>query len=305
MSGYRDLERQLLDSVRRRAATRARRWRSHRMMLALAPLALVGGVATAATQLHHGNGSEDKARQLAFQAVKDTRPAPACRMARLRDAPIVDDPPSREIVAALPGLETAPSSVPSELLRFARHRAGGAVLGRTLRVIPTGGGRRLLVFVAHGQGPFTLVDPTRCLRARRARLADLRPDPSDPVRQAADRVLAGLRDTMPRAQMLTVNVIPPGRDLPSAGAGMPLDAGQPIPTGIVLSGDGAYVGIAKPGATSIALRPARGNDHSAPRRRVAVHHGLFAFSLPRHTGPMVLTQRAADGQVLGKQRLRE
>jgi hypothetical protein len=303
MSGYRDLERQLRESVRRRAAARAfspRRWRSHRMALALAPLALVGGVATAATQLRHGTGNEN-ARSLAFQAVKDTSHEPACRMVGERTATIVDDAPPPAVTAALPELEAAPSVVPPPLVAFVRRRAGGPILGRTLRLIPLGGGRRLLVFVAHGMDDFTLTDPAGCLRARRARLAQLRPDPNDPVRRAAERVLASYRDTMAGAESLDITVVPPGRATPGFGTGIPLSGGNPVPTGIVVYGGGLYVGIAKPQATSITLRRARSNQ----RRRIAVHHGFFAFTLPRHTGRMVLTQRAADGRPLGRQRIRE
>jgi hypothetical protein len=310
MSGYRDLERQLRESVRRRAAARAfspRRWRSHRMALALAPLALLGGVATAATQLGRGTGDEDNARSLAFQAVQDTRNVPACRMVGERDAPIVDDAPAREVLAALPELATAPARpVPAATLAFVRSRAGGAVLGRTVRLVAVGGGRHLLVFVARGQGPFTLTDPLACLRARRERLAKLRPDPSDPTRQAADRVLAANRDTMPGAETLWLLDMPPGNSAPAgAGAGVSIVRGEAVRSGLVFSGGALYSGIAKRGATNITLRPARHNQSHAPRRRVAVHHGLFAFTLPRRTGPMIMTQRAADGQVLGKARLRE
>jgi hypothetical protein len=307
MSGYRDLERQLRESVRRRAAARTfspRRWRSHRLALALAPLALVGGVATAATQLGRGSGSEENTRRLAFQAVQDTRNVPACRMVGERDAPIVDDAPAPEVVAALPEVASAPARpAPAATLAFVRSRAGGPVLGRTVRLVAVGGGRHLLVFVARGQGPFTLTDPLACLRARRARLAKLRADPRDPTRQAADRVLAANRDTMPGAETLWLLDIPPGRSAPAgAGAGMQIVRGEALTTGIVFAGGGRYAGIAKRGATSIALRSTR---RHGLRRRVAVHHGLFAFTLPRHTGPMVLTQRAADGQVLGKERFRE
>jgi hypothetical protein len=308
MSGYRDLERQLRESVRRRATARAfspRRWRSPRMAIALAPLALIGGVATAATQLGHGGGDEDGGRKLAFQAVKDTRHAPACRVVDTRDAPIVDDAPPPEFAAILPELATAPSRpVPSEDLAFARRHAGRAILGRTLRLVPVGGGRRLLVFVAFG-GPFTVIDPKGCLRARQDRVAVLAPNTNDPVRKAAERALAELRDTMPDAQMLNLLVLPPGHSGPSFGAGMELESRAPLPRAIVVYGSGVYVGIAKPGATSITLRPAGKGTRSGIRRRVAVHYGLFAFSLPRHTGPVVLTQRAADGHALGSERIRE
>jgi hypothetical protein len=311
MSGYRDLERQLRESVRRRATARAfspRRWRSHRMALALAPLALVGGVATAATQLGHTGGSEEKARSLAFRAIVDTKGAPACSIVGHAVASVVDDPPRPEVTAVLPELATAPAHpVTPAALAFVRRRAGGAVLGRTVRLIAVGERRRLLVFVAYGQGPFTLADPLGCLRARRARLAELRPDAGDPVRRAADRVLAESRDTTPTAQTLTVLDVPPGRPAPAAGAGagIPIVPGQALPTGILFQGSDLYAGIAKPGASSITLRPSRKNTRLAILRRVAVHHGLFAFSLPRHTGPLILTQRAADGRALGTQRVRE
>jgi hypothetical protein len=68
---------------------------------------------------------------------------------------------------------------------------------------------------------------------------------------------------------------------------------------------GVYVGVAKRGATSITLRPARKSARRGVHHRVAVHDGLFAFSLPQHTGPIVLSQRAADGRALGSERLRK
>jgi len=306
MSGYRELERQLRESVRRRAATRAlspRRWRSHRMALALAPLALVGGVATAATQLVRA-GTEKDPQKLAFRAVKETSNEHACQRVNGRAAPIVDDAPPPEFVAVLPRLAAlTPRAAPADIVALARRQAGRAILGRTLRVVSVSDRLRLVVFVAYGDGPFALVDPQACLSARRARLAALVPDPNDATRQAADRLLAQMRDTMPNAQTLNLIVVRARRVGPTFGAGMQLT--RPLPRGIVAYGSGVYVGIAKPEATSIALRLARNNHRPAPHRRVAVHHGLFAFSLPRHTGPMVLTQLAADGHALGSERLRE
>jgi hypothetical protein len=303
MSGYRDLERQLRESVRRRATARAlspRRWRSHRLALALAPLALVGGVATAATQLGRA-GTEKDPTKLAFQAVRETSKEHACRTVALNEAPVVDDAPSPEFAAALPGLAAlTPRAAPADVVALARRQAGRAILGRTLRVVSVSDRLRLVVFVSYGDGPVALVDPQACLAARRALLAVLAPDPNDATRQTADRLLAQMRDTMPNAQTLNLIVVRGRRLGPSIGAGMALT--RPLPEGIVVYGGGVYVGIAKPLATSIALRSTR---RHGLRRRVAVHHGLFAFTLPRHTGPMVLTQRAADGQVLGKERFRE
>ena len=307
MTGFRDLERQLLKSVRRRAAARAlspRRWRGHRMALALAPLALIGGVATAATQLGHAGSTESRGRELAFRAVKDTRHVPACRSFNARDVTIVDDPPPPEFAAVLPELAAAPPRpIPPDALTFARRTAGRGILGRTVRLIAVGGGRRLLVFVAYG-GPFTVVDPQGCLRARSARLAVLAPDANDPVRKVAQRVLDGLRDTKPEAKALNLLVLPPGHSGPSFGTSIGLESSVPLRSGILLYGSGVYVGIAKRGARSITLRPARKGARRGVRRRVAVHRGLFAFSLPRHTGPIVLTQRAADDRALGSERLR-
>jgi len=303
MTGYRDLERQLRESVRRRAAARAlspRRWRGHRMALALAPLALVGGVATAATQLGRA-GAENDPSKLAFQAVKQASKEHACRTVALKAAPVVDDAPPPAFVAALPGLAAlTPRAAPADIVALARRQAGRAILGRTLRVVSVSSRLRLVVFVAYGDGPFALVDPQACLTARRARLAALVPDPNDATRQAADRLLAQQRDTMPNAQTLNLIVVRGRRVGPSFGTGMALT--RPLPEGIVAYDGSVYVGIAKPGATGIALRSAR---RGGLRRRVAVHHGLFAFTLPRHTGPVVLTQRGPDGQVLGKQRFSE
>jgi hypothetical protein len=303
MTGYRDLERQLRESVRRRTEARAfppRRWRSHRMALALAPLALLGGVATAATQLGRA-GTEKDPSKLAFQAVRQASNEHACRTVALHAAPVVDDAPPPQFAAALPELAAlTPRVAPADIVALARRQAGRAVLGRTLRVVRVSDRLRLVVFVAYGEGPFTLVDPQACLAARRARLAALVPDPGDATRQAADNLLAQMRDTMPNAQTFNLIVLRGRRLGPSIAAGMALT--RTLPDGIVVYGSGTYVGIAKPGATSIALRSAR---RHGLRRHVAVHHGLFAFTLPHRTGPMILTQRGSNGQVLGTERFRE
>jgi hypothetical protein len=304
MNGYRELERQLRDSVKRRARRRLLPWGrpGRRLIVAVAPLALIGGVATAATQLKHASHSGGSAEKLAFRAVKDTRHVPACHLATGRRSPIVDEAPPPEVVAALPELATAPPNpVPTATLAYVRQRSGGAVLRRTLRLVAVGGGRRLLVFVAHGMGPFSLVDPAGCLRARQARLAVLAPDASDPARQAAERRLSRMPDTMPTLQSLNVSIVPPGQTRPSAGTGMPVRPGHAVRTGVVLSLGRIYVGLAKPAAASITIRAIR---HGGLQRRVAVHHGLFAFSLPAHTGAVVYAQHAADGRVLSSARLR-
>jgi hypothetical protein len=70
MSGYRELERQLRESVRRRA-TSSRRRVARRLTLALVPLVLAGGVAAGATQLTHRPKLSERARKLAFQAVSE------------------------------------------------------------------------------------------------------------------------------------------------------------------------------------------------------------------------------------------
>lgn len=302
MNGYRQLERQLRESVKQRARRRGvLAWPlpGRRLAVALVPLALVGGVATAATQLRHGAGSEKKAHELVAEAIKLTRKDPACGLSARHATAIVDEPPPAEIVAALPALAAAPPA-PSSVLAYVRKRSGGAVLGRTLRLVPVAGHRRLLVFVAHGLGPFTVVDPQGCLRARQARLAVLVPDARDPVRRAAEHDLSEQRDTNATLLALNVLLVPPGRTMPSAGTAIPLTPGQPLPTGIVMSLGRTYTGIAKPGAVSVTVR----TEHGRQLRKVAVRDGFFAFSLPADTGPVVYAQHAADGRVLSSTRLR-
>jgi hypothetical protein len=302
MSGYRELERQLRESVRRRAASSRHRV-ARRLTLALVPLVLAGGVA-GATQLAHGPKIGERARKLAFRAVTDTRHAPACRPTqRSGPAPVIDDPPRPEATALLPGMASAPAApTPASALAFARRVAGGPVLGRTVRQVNAGGGLRVLAFVARGQGGLTLVDPGACLRARLARVAVLRPDADDPVRRGAELRLGQLRDTMAGAETLWVFVLPHGPVNGTGGAGSPVEPGHALTDGIMLSGSGTYAGIARPAATSITVRSVRAGHRF--RRRVAVHDGLFAFALPAHTGPMVMAERAADGRVLRTQRLR-
>lgn len=303
MTGYDDLERQLRDSVKRRARHRAIRpwlWPGRRLAVALAPLALVGGVATAATQLTGAATTRGKGpRELAYQATRDTAHDPACERARHGVADVIDTPPPPAIAAGLPVTTRAPTTVPVRLREFARRHAGGPIFASTLRLIPVGGGRRILLFVSPGQDDFTLADPAACLRAREARLAELVPDAQSPRRRAADAVLRERRDSRVGLVTLDLLAIPPGRPRPSFGTGIALAPGSPVPTGVLVSGGGEYAGIAKPAATRIALRGRR------YRRTVAVHDGVFAFALPRRTGSIALNQLAADGKVLARQRLRQ
>jgi hypothetical protein len=67
---------------------------------------------------------------------------------------------------------------------------------------------------------------------------------------------------------------------------------------VLFHGSGDYVGLTAPGVVRVTADGARVH-------RVATIRGrLFALELPRHTGPVTLRQRAADGRVVARQRIR-
>ena len=95
------------------------------------------------------------------------------------------------ITATLPALARAPHDPPPPaVVALAERNSGGAVLARTIRVVALPDGLSLIAYVAHGQGPFTLVDPRRCLAARVC----------SPGRAAPPRARSAARDRRAGAQ---------------------------------------------------------------------------------------------------------
>jgi hypothetical protein len=326
MSAFEDLQDQLLESVARRTGARSTRgrawpprWRpfaSARRGLALVaiPFVFVAAAAAIVTQSGESPAQALENRVLTLTETGSATKGP-CRIVGGRHrAPLSEEAPDPGITAVLPRLATAPADPPAtRAVALAEADSGGAVLARTIREIHLPDGITLILYVAHGQGPFTLVDPQRCLAARLATLARLRPGTHDPLRHEVARKLEDLPDTTPGVQSLSLYYSQGGVD---GGASFPLLPGERrLPTGILFSGEGCrrrgrcapshYGGIVGPATAYLTLAPAphpAGNGRGV-HRHVAVVQGVFAFTLPNGTGPEIVTQRARNGRALARSRL--
>jgi hypothetical protein len=294
MSGYEQLARQLRASVRElvRAPSGGPR-RRHGLLVVLAALVVGGGVATAAQTGVLAGGRDDgaprTAAQVAVQVTRETSATHACRLvpARVGATTVVASlaPPVAALVAG--GDEAATRAA-------RRSNRGGPIVAGSAREVRFGGGSRVLLWVALGQGDFTLADQAGCLAARVAQLARDLPDPGSRLRQKAETILRTSGDTLPGRQILWV-VRPSAHGF--AGAGIPLDS-RPLPTGDVLASRGEYVGLTGPAAVRVSV------DGRRLHRSVPVVGRVFVLRLPDRTGPVVLRLRAAGGVVLKTQTLR-
>ncbi len=343
MSAFDELQRQLLDSVARRQAgvtlsepgaagreaalplQRSRRWRPSggarsRRWIALVAIPLVFAAAAAAAKIVTQSG-ESAENVLVNRVLGDTGSSAACRMTGPRRSGLSSEAPDRPIAATLPELARPPHDHPSAaVVALAERNSGGAVLARTIRVVALPNGLSLIEYVAHGQGPFTLLDPRRCLAARLARLDELRPRAHDQLREAVAVELRRMPETNPRTQSLTLTRREQraGAPLDGGGASFPVVAtAAALPTGVLFSGSGCenarpghparcspiyYGGIVKPATAYLTLQPtpaarSTANAHRISRR-IGVREGLFLFAVPRSTGPELVVQRARDGRPL-------
>lgn len=331
MSAFQDLQRQLLESVARRDAgaggrrrraprgARPRRW----IALVAIPLVFVAAAAAAKIVTQSGESPENALLDLVLQ---ETGKTAACRMSGPRRSGLSNEAPDPVITATLPALARAPHHPPSPaVVGLAERSSGGTVLARTIRVVALPAGLSLIEYVAHGQGPFTLVEPRRCLAARLARLAELRPRAPDRLREIVAQELRRMPETNPGTQSLTLTRREQraGAPLDGGGASFPVLPGEAqLATGVLFSGSGCenarpghpahcspiyYGGIVKPDTSYLTLQPVPGVGASANggrvRRRVGVREGVFLFTLPRGTGPELVVQRARNGRSLAVSRL--
>jgi hypothetical protein len=335
MSAFDELKRQLAQSLEERNAPlhttqplprRSVRWRvRHKRGLLLALVALVFvAAATAATIVTQAG--ESPADALFARVIATTGKAAACRMAGPRKSTLSDESPDPRILATLPALGSSPSQPPGPaVVALAESNSGGSVLARTIRVVSLPGGISLIIYVAHGQGPFTLVEPRRCGEARLAELALLQPNRRDPVRARVAVMIDNAPETNPGVQSITIDrrEIIAGRPLPGGGGSFPvLSTDVKLPTGVLFEGSGCeyigprhssrcspdfYSGIAGRDAYYLTLQPASrtlsGAAVVAVTRRVAVVEGFFAFTLPRDAVREVLLARAKDGRPLARFRV--
>jgi hypothetical protein len=352
VSAFDDLQRQLLDSVARRqprAADRdtgvarrsarlpgrgapgsrrllARDGAQRRRWLVLLAIPFVFAAAAAAAKIVTQSG-ESQENALVNRVLAETSGWAACRGTGPRKSRLSSEAPDPVITATLPALARPPHDPPPPaVVALAERNSGGAVLARTIRVVALPDGLSLIEYVAHGQGPFTLVDPRRCLQARVARLGELRPRAHDRLRKIVARELMRMPETNPGTQSLTLTRREQraGAPLDGGGASFPVLPGEAtLATGVLFSGYGCenarpghpahcspnyYGGIVKPQTAYLTLQPAP-DARATPRerrirRRIAVREGLFLFTVPRGTGPEVVVQRTRDGKPLARSPLR-
>ena len=307
MTAHDDLRRQLLGSVTERRSAAAggarrglRRFRGGRrggLAIAILALAVGGGVAGAATQLLGEPGTRERARSLVQSAVTQSSTRGACQPAAVT---FVDTQPIAAL-RTLFGSSAAPVS--PQVRALVRRQAHGEVLSRTIRLVAAGGGRRLLAYVTASRDPRTVVDREGCQRAERARLLELHPA-DDAVRRLARRLLADQqRRRVPRGQMLYVSLIGE-RGTAGAAAGVS-DGRRGVPTGVILGSTSlGYAGISVARAASVRVTTTNPRSGHPVRRTYPVRERLFAFTLPRDTGPVEVRQLAADGGTLAVQTLR-
>jgi hypothetical protein len=342
MSAFDDLQRQLSDSVARRQAgaprretgrsaprsrlLRVRDGLQRRRWLVLVALPLVFAAAAAAAKIVTQT-RESPGNVLINRVLGETGKSWACRMTGPRQSGLSSEAPEANITATLPTLARAPHDPPPPaVVALAERSSGGAVLARTIRVVALPDGLSLIEYVAHGQGPFTLVDPRRCLAARLARLAQLRPVTPDRLREIVAQELRRMPETNPGTESLTLTRREQraGAPIDGGGASFPIPAGDAtLATGVLFSGSGCehirrgrparcspiyYGGIVKPATAYLTLQPAPVTASTAGarriRRRIAVRQGLFLFTVPRDTAPEIVVQRSRDGRPLARSPLR-
>jgi hypothetical protein len=356
MSAFDELQRQLLDSVARRQASaadheaglvgptadaagrqtgrrgpgsrrlRARDGAQRRRWLVLVAIPLMFVAAAAAAKIVTQSG-ESPENALLNRVLGETGRSAACRMTGPRKSGLSSEAPDPVITATLPALARPPHDPPPPaVVALAERGSGGAVLARTIRVVALPDGLSLIAYVAHGQGPFTLVDPRRCLAARAARLGALRPRAHDRLRAIVEQELMRMPETNPGTQSLTLTRREQraGAPLDGGGASFPVLGGEAaLATGVLFSGSGCeparpghpahcspiyYGGIVKPATAYLTLQPAPGTPSTTGarriRRRIGVREGLFLFTVPRGTGPEVVVQRSRDGRPLARSPLR-
>ncbi|HMJ36543.1 MAG TPA: hypothetical protein VK501_21745 [Baekduia sp.] len=307
MSGYDELERQLRESVRERregagARSGAARWWSRGgrggrrgLLVVVAALVVGGGVATAA-QLGVVAGHDDaplSGRQVAYQAMRATAALPTCRMRPEGAGPTFADVPlNPDLGSFLPD-----RAGPGAMRAARRYSHGNPVIDGAARTVPLGHGERVVLFAKVGGGSLAIVDPVACRTARLAWVARARPDPTSRLRIEAEAVLRAARDTIPGVQSLDLVLETPRG---GQGSGMPVAPGEPVPVGVVSgSSSGVYLGLSVPGAARVTA------DAGGLHRSFAVHDRVFVLRLPRHTGPVRVRQRAADGRVVHAETLRK
>lgn len=298
MNAHDRLEQQLAASVRQRRPATAGRHRRRSAAALCGVLVLGGGGAALATALVGGPGVEKNARALEVQAIRETRNAQACTYAdSLKRGVLVEGNVPAEVKAALPFTATPNRTITREEQATAARVGGFRIVRPSFITAVFPGGIRLAAGVVEGASLGGLTDPAACLRAREDVVRE-NAGKEDPVRAAALRQLRVADDVRPGVQTFWLWTVGPTS---SGGAGNVIRPGTAIPTGLLGSGGGEYNGLVQSGTTTVDVRSRR---TGAVLLKVTPQHGLFAFKLPKGTGPATLRQLDATGKVLAHRRLR-
>ena len=297
MNAHDRLAQQLSDSVRQRQPGRPRARRRRPVVLLGAVLVIGGGGAAAATALVGGPAKEKTSRSLEVRALEATRRTRGCTVPDLlKHGVLVDGSVPDAVQEALPGTAAPNRKLTSHDEAVAARVGGFRIVRASFITARFSGGMQLAAGVTEGAGPGQLLDRAACLRAR-----------EDVVRSAAeneparDEALARLRardDVRAGAQTFWLWTVVAGRP---SGAGNVVRPGKSIPTGLLGSGTDGFSGIVQAGVTAVDVRSRRTGKTLV---KLSPQHGMFAFKLPKATGPTTLRQIDATGQVVARRRLR-
>jgi hypothetical protein len=312
------LERRLRERVRAHGAaapagSRGRWWRRTPLLaIGAVGLTLTGG-AFAATSLTRP-GDEERGVKIAHRAERELRTVEACRAA---DAPegqtisYTDAPILPAVKRALPWIASQPTDREAKVAAFLMRTwpTDGPVVRGTARGIDMGDGRYVLVALMDGQGPFgALRDPTACGALRRHRAAELA-DGRPVVLREALRVLAARVDVAPRVQRLSVTTTDGDCRIggsPCGGGGGSMafwpaaerSWNREVPVGLLGSMGKRYTGLGSPRAARVTISAKYPERLAGVPRSITLRRGFWILDLPRKSGPVRVTERAADGTVL-------
>jgi hypothetical protein len=312
---YENLERQLGDAVRRRAAGagRVRRRRggwSRGVLPAIAAIAVLGtGAATATVVLGPDDQPKNQVKQALFAGHRVAQASPACRQVRPSAVRLVDDPVPAGLRAQL-GILRRPAAA-RDRVRRAELGSGGDFLARSIRVARAADGWSYRLYLSRGiQSP--IADPLGCARTRRdasiAAAAQFDADVRAQDSRVVDREVADVAE-LSSGQTLTLvfdELRPDGR---KASGGATIIHGNTIPA--IGSGMGNFRGrhVSLSGLVpdSVATVRVVGRTGS-PRQRsvtIPVTDNVFHVLVSRRMRPrMTVEWRTSDEKVIRRTRPR-
>ncbi|MCU1676176.1 MAG: hypothetical protein JWM93_934 [Frankiales bacterium] len=313
---YKNLERQLGDAVRRRAAAaggvRGRRARWTRGALpTIAAIAVLGtGAATAAVVLGPDDQPDNQVKQALMAGERAARASLACRHVKPTTMRLVNDPVPARVLAQL-GVLRRPASARDQVPRTRRNFGNGEVLAGSIRVARASDGWSYRLFLSRGVQSFagtTVADPLGCAQSRRdasvAAAARFDADGRARVARTVDREVAFVANLI-SGRALSLSLMEMRPDGRPNGGGATIIRNNKIPAtggiGTLRIGHRRYValsGLVPDGVVTVRVVDGSGS----PRERavkILVADNVFHALLSRRMGPrMTVEWRAADGSVI-------